>query len=209
MTAPNDVAFSAAVKAEQAKRGSRRQFERAAEARPMRSTVTPDLVAFLGELDHFYLGTASADRQPYIQHRGGPKGFLKATDERHLAFADFAGNRQYITLGNLAENPRAYMFLMHYPTQQRVKLWGTAEVIEDDPALLARLADASYRAKPERVIRFRIEAWDINCRQHITPRYTQEDINAAAVKMAQRIAELEAEVARLRAQNSGAMVENA
>jgi len=200
MIVPNDVAFSPAVKAEQEKRGSRAQYERAAEKRPMRNLVSADLAAFLAEVDHFYLGTASAEGRPYIQHRGGPKGFLKPIDARHLAFADFAGNRQYITLGNLAENPRAFIFLMHYATQQRVKLWGRAEVIENDAALLAALADPAYKAKPERVIRFTIEAWDSNCRQHITPRYTQAEVNEAVAHMARRIADLEAEVARLRTQ---------
>ena len=198
MIVPNDIAFTPSVKAEQTKRGSRALYERAAEKRPMQKLVTDDLAAFLAETDHFYLGTASAAGRPYIQHRGGPKGFLKPIDVRHLAFADFAGNRQYVTLGNLAENPQAFIFLMHYPTQQRVKLWGRAEVVENDPALLAELADPAYKAKPERVIRFTIEAWDSNCRQHITPRYTQSEINEAVAHMARRIADLEAEVERLR-----------
>ena len=196
MTTPNDVAFTPSIKAEQAKRGSRAMFERAAATRPMKDVVTEDLAAFLAELDHFYLGTASAEGRPYIQHRGGPKGFLKVLDAHHLSFADFAGNKQYITLGNLAENPQAYIFLMHEATQQRVKLWGRAEVIENDPALLARLTMPGYKAKPERVIRFEIEAWDSNCRQHITPRYTQEEVNAAVAEMARRIADLEAEIGR-------------
>jgi hypothetical protein len=202
MSTPDDIAFTDAAKAEQGKRGSRGQFARAAETRPMQDRVTPDLAAFLAEMDHFYLGTASAAGRPYIQHRGGPKGFLKPIDERHIAFADFAGNRQYVTLGNLAENDQAYIFLMHYSTQQRVKLWGRAAVIEDDPALLARLADPAYKAKPERVIRFRIEAWDANCRQHITPRYSQAELDQAVTGMAHRIGELEAEIERLRARPS-------
>ena len=195
----NDIVFSAATKAQQEKRGSRQAYARSTERQPMPDQVTPDLAAFLGELDHFYLGTAGADGRPYIQHRGGPKGFLKVLDEKHLGFADYAGNRQYITLGNLSENPKAFLFLMHYPTQQRVKVWGQAEVIEDDPALLEALSDPSYKARPERVIRFRIEAWNINCRQHITPRYTAQDIDHTVQRMAARIADLEAEVEKLRA----------
>lgn len=199
---PDDIAFSAAVKAEQARRGSREMFERKALVRPMANRVSPELAAFLAEMDHFYLGTASAAGQPYIQHRGGPKGFLKVLDDRHLGFADFPGNQQYITLGNLAENPLAHIFLIHYPNQTRIKLWGRAEVVEEDTAelsrLLAILADPAYPAKPRRVIRFTIEAWDVNCRSHITPRYTQADIDQAVSTMAERMAALEAEVADLR-----------
>jgi len=205
MTAsPNDIAFSAATKAEQERRGSRQAYARSAERQPMPDKLTPDLAGFLAELDHFYFGTAGADGRPYIQHRGGPKGFLRVLDERHLAFADFAGNKQYITLGNLSENPMAFLFLMHYPTQQRIKIWGRAEVVENDPALLAALSDPAYQARPERVIRFRIEAWNLNCRQHITPRYTAADIDHTVQRMAGRIADLEAEVARLRAAGNAA-----
>ena len=142
------------------------------------STVTPDLAHFIAARDSFYLSTASADGQPYIQHRGGPPGFLRVLDEHTLAFADFRGNRQYISAGNLAENPRAFLFLMDYPNRSRIKIWGRAKVVEDDPALMERLVDPGYAARPEQAIVFTIEAWDVNCPQHITPRFTADEYDA-------------------------------
>ncbi len=198
MSQPSDVAFTSAVKAQQAQRGSRSAYRRMEEKGGWRDRVTPDLVAFLGERDSFYLATATAEGQPYIQHRGGPKGFLKVLDDKTLGFADFGGNKQYITLGNLTENDRAHIFLMDYANRQRVKLWGRARVVEDDPALLERLVDPAYRGRPERVILFEITAWDVNCPQHITPRYGEDLIAQAVDKLRARIAELEAENARLR-----------
>ncbi len=199
MTPPtSDIAFTPAVKALQEQNGSRVGYARMAEKRDWHDRVTPDLAAFLAERDSFYLATASAEGRPYIQHRGGPKGFLKALDDRRLAFADFGGNRQYISAGNLSENDRASIFLMDYPNRQRIKLWGRARVVEDDPELLARLLTPGYQAKPERAILFEVEAWDVNCPQHITPRYTEDQIAPALAKLQARIAELEAEVARLR-----------
>ena len=132
--------------------------------------VTPDLVAFLDGLDMFYLGTATADGQPYIQYRGGPPGFLKVIDEKTLGFADFGGNQQYISLGNLSENPKAFIFLIDYVHRRRVKLWGKARVIEGDTELQQELGDPNYPGKTERVILFDIDAWDINCPQHIHTR---------------------------------------
>lgn len=132
--------------------------------------VNRKLEAFIAERDSFYLGTASADGQPYIQHRGGPKGFLKVLDSRTLAFADFSGNRQYVTVGNLRENDRAFLFLMDYERPMRVKMWGRMRVVEDDPALLARLVDPAYPAAVERALVFKIERWDVNCTQHIPRR---------------------------------------
>jgi len=199
----SDVAFSDAVKAEQARRGSRTGYARMAEKQDWRDRVTPDLAAFLAERDSFYLATASATGQPYIQHRGGPKGFLKVLDDQTLGFADFGGNKQYITLGNLSENDRAHIFLMDYAGRQRVKLWGRARVVEDDPDLLGRLADPGADGRPERVILFDIAAWDINCPQHITPRYSEDLIALAVDKLRQRIAELETEVARLKDRGIG------
>src|SRR5258708_10070544 len=162
-----DLASTPAVSAEAERLGSAAANRRAAETRPSRAGVTPELAQFLAECRSLYLGTAGADGQPYIQHRGGPRGFLAALDERHLAFADYAGNRHYITLGNLTENARAFIFLMDYANQQRIKLWGTARVVEDDPALLARLAQPGYPGKAERPIVFEIAEWHMNCRQHI------------------------------------------
>jgi predicted pyridoxine 5'-phosphate oxidase superfamily flavin-nucleotide-binding protein len=199
MTPPtSDIAFTPAVKALQEQSGSRAGYARMAEKRDWRDTVTPDLAAFLAERDSFYLASASAEGRPYIQHRGGPKGFLKVLDDKRLAFADFGGNRQYISAGNLSENDRASIFLMDYPNRRRIKLWGRARVVEDDPELLERLVEPGYQAKPERAILFEVEAWDVNCPQHITPRYTEDQIAPALAKLQARIDELEAEVARLR-----------
>lgn len=194
----SDVAFSPSVKAEQERRGSRRLFADVEAAGGFRTEVTPELAAFLAERDSFYLATASAAGQPYIQHRGGPKGFLKPLGPRRLGFADFAGNRQFITLGNLAENDRACLFLMDYANRQRVKLWGRLSAVEDDEALLESLRDPAYRARAERVLLFDLEAWDVNCRQHIQRRYDEATLATVVEKLTDRIAELEAEVARLK-----------
>ena len=161
------------------------------------ATVTPDLAAFIAERDSFYLATVSADGQPYIQHRGGAPGFLKVIDDHTLGFADFGGNRQYITTGNLVDNDKAYIFLMDYANRRRIKIWGRARVVEDDPALMARLADPGYKAAPERAILFTISAWDVNCPQHITPRHTEAELRAAVEPLRQRFIELEARLATL------------
>ena len=166
MSAAVDV-FTGAVRAQQELHGSRAAYARWEESQGFPQEISDDFAAFIGERDSFYLGTASADGQPYIQHRGGPPGFLKVLDSRTLAFADFSGNRQYISLGNLSENGRAFLFLMDYEHQTRFKVWGTAEFVEDDPELLASLVDLRYGAAPERAILFHVEAWDRNCRQHI------------------------------------------
>ena len=198
MTSPvSDIAFTPAVKALQERSGSRKSYARMEQKGGWKNEVTPDLAAFLAERDSFYLATASAEGRPYIQHRGGPKGFLKALDEKRLAFADFGGNRQYISAGNLSENDRASIFLMDYANRSRIKLWGRARVVEDDPELLERLLTPGYKAKPERAIVFEIEAWDVNCPQHITRRYSEEQIAPAMARLQTRIEELEAEVKRL------------
>lgn len=194
----SDVAFTESVKAQQSKRGSRDKLLKSIEKRDWRNSVTEDLAAFIAERDSFYLATASAAGQPYIQHRGGPKGFLHVLDEGTLGFADFAGNRHYISLGNLAENDRAHIFLMDYAGRQRVKLWGTAKVVEDDADLLARLTPDGYRARPERVILFTIAAIDINCPQHIVQRFDEATVRLATEKLAAHVAELEAENKALR-----------
>jgi predicted pyridoxine 5'-phosphate oxidase superfamily flavin-nucleotide-binding protein len=195
---PSDIAFTPAVKAVQAAKGSRASYA-SVERRGWQTRITPELAEFLAGLDVFYLGTASAEGQPYIQHRGGPPGFLKMLDDRTLAFADFVGNRQFITLGNLLENPKAFIFLMDYANQQRVKLWGTARVIEDDAELLNRLRDPDYPGKVERAILFTLEAWDINCPQHIHKRFTQEQVRPVIEQLQQRIRELEAQLAQRQA----------
>jgi uncharacterized protein len=198
MTDNSDIVFTPAARAAQAERGSARAYDkRIAVGFPDR--VSPELAAFIGELDTAFLATVSAAGAPYIQHRGGPKGFIKVLDDRTLGFADYAGNRQYITISNLAENDRAYLFLIDFAARRRIKVWGRARAVEDDPALLARLADPGYRARPERAILFTVEAWDVNCSQHITARFSEDEIVGATVVMRERIAALEAENVQLRA----------
>jgi predicted pyridoxine 5'-phosphate oxidase superfamily flavin-nucleotide-binding protein len=199
MSNNSDIVFPPAARRAQAERGSARAYEkRIAGGFP--DGVTGELAAFIGELDTAFLATVSATDAPYIQHRGGPKGFIKVLDDKTLAFADYAGNRQYITISNLADNDRAYLFLLDFAERRRIKIWGRARVVEDDPALLARLADPGYRARPERAILFTVEAWDVNCSQHITPRFTEAEVTEATAPMRDRIAALEAENAQLRAQ---------
>jgi len=193
----SDIAFTPVVKSIQAEKGSRSSYARMEQGGSWETTVTPELEAFLGGLDMFYLGTANAEGQPYIQYRGGPLGFLKKVDEKTLGFADFGGNRQYITLGNLSENPKAFIFLMDYAHSQRIKLWGNARVVEDDSALLESLRDPSYRGKAERAILFQIEAWDVNCPQHIHKRFSQQQIAPVIEQLQNKIAELEAKVREL------------
>ncbi len=199
----SEIAFTAEVKAAQERRGSRASYarmEQRGEQGPWRDVVTPELAEFIGERDSLYLGTASQDGQPYIQYRGGPKGFLKVLDDHTLALADFAGNFQYISLGNLSENNKAFIFLMDYPNRHRIKIWGTAEFVEDDPALLETLVDTDYKARPERVLRFRVKAWSPNCPQHIKQRYTVEEMAPKVKKLQQCIADLEEANASLRKQ---------
>lgn len=198
---PSDVAFTPAVKNIQQAKGSRSSYARVEQHRGWQTTVTPDLAEFLSRLDMFYLGTANAEGQPYIQYRGGSPGFLKVLDEKTLAFADFGGNRQYITLGNLSENSKAFIFLMDYSQSQRVKLWGTAQVVEDDPELLDQLRDPDYPGKVERAIVFTIEAWDMNCPQHIHPRFSKQQIAPVIEGLQNRIADLEAQLAQTLANN--------
>lgn len=194
----SDIAFTPAVKGIQAENGSRSGYSRMEMGGSWETTATPELKAFLADLDMFYLGTANAEGQPYIQYRGGSPGFLKVVDEKTLGFADFGGNRQYITLGNLSENSKAFIFLMDYARSRRIKLWGTARVVEDDPTLLNRLHDTSYPGKVERAILFQIEAWDVNCPQHIHKRFSQKQVAPVIEQLQGRIAELEAEVRRLK-----------
>ena len=187
----SDIAFTPAVKEIQADKGSRSSYARMETGESWKTEVTPELEAFISDLDMFYLGTANAEGQPYIQYRGGSPGFLRKVDEKTLGFADFGGNRQYITLGNLSENPRAFIFLMDYVRSRRIKLWGKARVVEDDPALLDRLRDSSYPGKVERAILFEIEAWDVNCPQHIHKRFAQKQVAPVIEQLQAKIAELE------------------
>ncbi|MBX9945581.1 MAG: pyridoxamine 5'-phosphate oxidase family protein [Reyranella sp.] len=202
MTAPNtyasDIAFTPSVKAIQSSRGSRSSYARMETGGSWKTTITPDLAAFIAAQTSILFATASGDGQPYVQHRGGPAGFLRVLDERTLGFADYAGNRQYITLGNLADNPKAYLFLIDYAARRRIKIWGEARVVADDAALLAKLMPSDYKARPEQAIVFTVGAWDANCPQHIPQRFEAADVAAALETRDRRIRELDAEVARLR-----------
>jgi predicted pyridoxine 5'-phosphate oxidase superfamily flavin-nucleotide-binding protein len=190
--------FTLAVRKAQAERGSARAYAaRTAEGFP--DTITPELAKFIAEQDTAWLATATADGAPYIQHRGGPKGFIKVIDEKTLGFADYRGNRQYITLANLSENDRAFLFLLDPARRQRIKFWGRARVIEDDAALVTKLFDDGYKARPERAILFTVEAWDVNCSSHIVARYTEQQLEEFFTAVRVRIAELEAENQKLRA----------
>lgn len=205
LTLPSsDVAFTPAVKAVQERKGSRRAYRRMEEKGGWQTKVTPELAAFLAERDSAYLATAGRDGQPYVQHRGGPKGIIRVLDEGTLGFADFAGNRQYITAGNLAENDRAFLFLMDYAHRRRIKIWGRAKVVENDPELIARLMPEGYPARPEQAILFTIAAWDVNCPQHIPQKLDAADVAAIIERLQRRIGELEAENARLRERSARA-----
>lgn len=194
----SDIAFTPTVKAAQQKRGSRQNYERMEQRGGWQDRVTQDLAAFIAERDSFYLGTASADGQPYIQHRGGPRGFLKVVDERTLGFADFVGNAQYISVGNLDENNKAFIFLMDYPNRRRIKIWGTSQIVEGDARLVQQLSDDDGQGNPQRAVLFHIEAWDVNCPQHITPRWTDEEIAPVVEDLKARVTELKHENERLR-----------
>src|SRR5262245_30229328 len=196
----SDVAFSPAVKAIQEQRGSRAGYARMEENGGWRTVITRELKDFLAATRSFYFATASAAGQPYIQHRGGPEGFLHVLDEKTLGFADYAGNRQYITSGNLGENARAMIFVMDYAARRRLKLWGKARILTEDAALLARLWPQGYAARPEQAILFELAAWDSNCPQHIPRLFAAEDVAETIRAMQARIRELEAEIARLSGQ---------
>ena len=199
MTNPSsDIAFTPAVKMFQSRRGSRERYE-AAEARGgFRTAITDDLLAFLATVDTAYLATANAEGQPYAQHRGGPKGFIRQVAPDTLGFADFSGNKQYITTGNLSENRKAFLFLMDYANRRRVKLWGEAKVVAHDADLIDSLMPASYNAKPEQAILFKVTAWDINCRQHIPQKFDAADVAETIQQLQARITELERENAELK-----------
>lgn len=195
----SDVAFTPSVKSVQARKGSRRAYSRMEERGGWQTRVTPDLTAFIAAQRSIFLATANAEGQPYIQHRGGPPGFLRVLDESTLGFVDFLGNRQYITQGNLAGNPKAQLFLIDYAEQRRIKIWGEARIVEGDAELTARLMPEGYKARPEQVLLFEISAWDTNCSQHIPQRFEAADVAAALAERDARIEVLESEIARLRA----------
>jgi predicted pyridoxine 5'-phosphate oxidase superfamily flavin-nucleotide-binding protein len=194
----SDVAFTGTVKAIQARKGSRPAYARMETGGSWESSITADLKAEVEAQTSVFLATANAEGQPYIQHRGGPAGFLRVLDEQTIAFVDFAGNRQYITQGNLAENPKAQLFLIDYAHRRRIKVWGTARVVEGDEALVRHLMPEGYRATPEQVVLLTVTAWDVNCPQHIPQRFEAADVEAAIRSRDERIAALEADVERLR-----------
>lgn len=191
----SDIAFTPSVKAIQTRRGSRAAYARMEDNGGFRTKITDDLSAFLAAQTSVFLATANAEGQPYIQHRGGPAGFLRVLDAQTIGFADYAGNRQYVTSGNLADNPRAYLFLIDYAQRSRIKIWGTARVVNDDPALIEQLMPQGYNARPEQAILFTVTAWDSNCPQHIPQRFEAADVAAALAARDARIAELEAALA--------------
>jgi uncharacterized protein len=194
----SDIAFTPAVKAIQAEKGSRASYARMESHGGWQTKVTLDLAGFLEGLDMFYLGTANGEGQPYIQYRGGPTGFLKVIDDQTLGFADFGGNRQYITLGNLSENPKAFIFLMDYVNRQRIKVWGRAELIEGNEPLNERLRDPEYAGKVERSILFHVEAWDVNCPQHIHRRLPISVVEPVISDLQKKIKDLQSEIAKLK-----------
>lgn len=198
MTIPSsDIAFTPTVKAIQAARGSRAAYAKMEERGGFHTGVSDDLAAFLEGVDTAYLATANAAGQPYAQHRGGPKGFIRVLGPKTIGFADYAGNRQYVSTGNLAENDKAFLFLMDYAHRRRIKLWGRARMT-DDSATVAKLMPEGYRARGEQALLFEIEAWDANCPQHIPPKIDAADVAAALALRDARIAELESEIAALK-----------
>jgi hypothetical protein len=196
-TCASDVAFTDTVKSIQARKGSRPAYARMEAGGSWEQAITAELKAEIEAQTSVFLATANAQGQPYIQHRGGPAGFLTVLDEHTIGFADFAGNRQYITQGNLEENPKAQLFLIDYANRRRTKVWGTARVVEGDAALMRRLMPAGYRARPEQVVLFTVTAWDVNCPQHIPQRFEAADVAITLEARDRRIAALEAEIARL------------
>src|ERR1700759_4343472 len=199
-TYSSDVAFTPTIKAIQERKGSREGYARVEQSGGWRTEIDDRLAGFLANTNSCSLATATKDGQPYIQHRGSPKGFIKILDKTTIAFTDYAGNQQYLTQGNLSENPKAHIFIMDYAHRRRVKIWGEAQVVDDDPALLQSLMPKGYRARPEQVILFSITAWDTNCPQHIPQKFDAADVAAAMSEAGTKIAALEAEVARLKAQ---------
>ena len=195
---PSDIAFTPAVKAQQERMGSRRAYAHMEEGSGWQTHITTELREFIAQRNSMYLATANADGQPYIQHRGGPPGFLRVLDEQTIGFADFAGNKQYITLGNLQENAKAHVFLMDYAHRRRIKIWGVLSAVEGDSELNARLKPENYKARVERAMLIKISAWDVNCPQHIPVKIDADDVAEALAKRDARIAALETEIRKLR-----------
>ncbi len=201
---PSDVAFTPSVKAAQTRKGSRRAYECMERKRSWQTLLTADLAHFIEAQTSIFIATVNAAGQPYIQHRGGPPGFLRALDEKTVGFVDFSGNRQYITQGNLADNPKAHLFLIDYMHRRRVKIWGEARIVENDAELIAKLMPDGYGARAEQIILFTVSAWNENCSQHIPQRFEAADAVAALAERDQRIEMLEAELKELRKSNGKA-----
>jgi predicted pyridoxine 5'-phosphate oxidase superfamily flavin-nucleotide-binding protein len=199
----SDVAFTPSVKAVQTRKGSRHSYQRMEKRGSWQTRITPDLARFIEAQTSAFLGTANKEGQPYIQHRGGPPGFLQVLDDKTIGFADFAGNRQYITQGNLADNRKAYLFLIDYARRQRIKIWGEARVLEGDAELTAKLMPEGYNARAEQVILFSVAAWDANCPRHIPQRFEAADVAAALAERDRRIEMLESEIELLRGTDAG------
>ncbi|WP_186402453.1 pyridoxamine 5'-phosphate oxidase family protein [Sphingopyxis sp. P1IMeth2] len=196
---PNsDIAFTAKVKEFQAKNGSRESYAKMEARGGWNDRITPQLAEFIAQRNSFYIATVNADGQPYIQHRGGPRGFLKPLDDRTLAMADFRGNRQFISQGNLAESSKAFIFLMDYANRRRIKIWGDAWMVEGDAALIETVMPADYAAVPERVLLFKIAAWDPNCPQHIPRKFEADEVEALLAERDRRIVDLETRLAMLK-----------
>lgn len=172
----SDIAFTDAVKKRQEEMGSREMYHRMAEQRDWKTKISPELHHFIKTCDSFYMASSNAQGQPYIQHRGGPKGFLKVLDDDHLGFADFSGNRQYISVGNIDQNNKVHLFLMDYPNRRRIKIWGEANILTNDQELIDQLKDDTYEVPIERAIKIKVTAWDVNCPQHIQQRYTLKQL---------------------------------
>lgn len=200
----SDVAFSAAVKRVQSERGSRSAYARVEKSGGFATEIDDELRAFLTRIDSAFLATANAEGQPYIQHRGGPKGFIRALDDNTLAFVDYAGNRQYVSIGNLRENDRICLFLIDYEQRRRVKVWGTARIVPASDELLAVLTVKEYRARPEQIVLISVSAWDVNCPQHIPQKLDGKDVAQAIERLEARVAELERENRRLLARPAAA-----
>jgi len=194
-----DIAMTPSVRAVQAQKGADRIWQHFKGHREFHR-FTENEAAFIAERDSFYMATVSETGWPYVQHRGGPRGFLKVVDEKTLAFADYRGNRQYISTGNLAADDRACLFLMDYPHRARLKIYAHVEALalDDDPDLTAFVAMPDYKAKLERIFRLRLETFDWNCPQHITPRFTEQEVAEAVRPLRDRLAQLETENAELR-----------
>ena len=198
MSYSSDVAFTPTVKSVQTRNGSRRAYAHMEESGSWETRINAELKEFIEAQTSVFLATANAEGQPYIQHRGGPVGFLHVLDDQTIAFADFVGNRQFITVGNLAENPKAHLFLIDYAHQQRIKIWGEARVVENDAELTERLMPQGYKARATQVILFKVSAWDANCPKHIPQRFEAADVATALAERDRRIEALESQLKQLR-----------